>query len=70
MHPEMARLLARERQEELLGRARREQLAATARSGRGEADDRGGSGRDWRAAVGSAVIDLGLWLAGGRIEAV
>ena len=70
MHPEAMRLLARDRQEALLGEARRERLAATARRSQNRADDRRGSGRDWRTAVGSAVIDLGTWLAGGWIEAV
>lgn len=69
MHPETARLLARDHEQTLLREAAADRLAATAR-GR----DRAPRGSDrsapaWRRVIGWATIDLGVWLAGGWIDA-
>lgn len=69
MHPETARLLAREHQKAFLREADAHRLAATS-SGRERtprASDR--SAPAWRRVIGWAAIDLGVWLAGGWIDA-
>jgi hypothetical protein len=67
MHPEIERLMVREHQNALLEQADAERLASSARRDRpGRVVDC--SAPAWRRAVGSAAIELGVWLSGGSID--
>lgn len=68
MHPATMMLLAQGHQNALLDEARGERLATTAGGRLRCRSGPDGCGRTWRMFVGAAVIDLGTWLAGGRIE--